>query len=149
MTQTGYDQDFYAWTQVQLVHLRTKDWAVLDLEHVVEEIEDLGNEQAHAVVSHLRILAIHLLKVAYQRRRARSWLRSIRNARVEIEWRLQRSPSLRPRLQEFLAWAYPKARQAAAEDTGLPLATFPETCPWSLEQLQDEDFLPPAVEADP
>jgi hypothetical protein len=149
MTQTGYDQDFYAWTQVQLAHLRTKDWAALDLEHVVEEIEDLGNEQAHAVVSHLRILAIHLLKVAYQRRRARSWLRSIRSARVEIEWRLQRSPSLRPRLQEFLAWAYPKARKAAAEDTGLPLATFPETCPWSLEQLQDEDFLPPAVEVDP
>jgi Domain of unknown function DUF29 len=29
-----------------------------------------------------------------------------------------------------------------ADETGLPRATFPETCPWSLEQLLDEDFLP-------
>lgn len=77
-----------------------------------------------------------------QRQRQLTWLRSIRNAREEIEWRLQRSPSLRPRLPEFLAWAYPRARKAAAEETRLPLATFPDTCPCTLEQLQDDEFLP-------
>jgi uncharacterized protein YbaP (TraB family) len=29
-----------------------------------------------------------------------------------------------------------------AEETGLPLATFPETCPWGLAQVLDEDFWP-------
>ena len=27
---------------------------------------------------------------------------------------------------------------------GLPLATFPEACPWSTEQVLDEDFWPEA-----
>jgi hypothetical protein len=30
----------------------------------------------------------------------------------------------------------------AAHETGVPLATLPETCPWSLAQLQHEDFWP-------
>jgi Domain of unknown function DUF29 len=139
---THYDADFYAWTQAQADALRAKQWNALDLDHLAEEIQELGNEQEHAVVSHLRNLTLHLLKVAYQRQRRLTWLRSIRNAREEIEWRLQRSPSLRPRLPEFLAWAYPRARKAAAEETRLPLATFPDTCPWTLEQLQDDEFLP-------
>jgi hypothetical protein len=52
------------------------------------------------------------------------------------------SPSLRRELPDCLAWAYPKACRAAAEETRLPLATFPEQCPWNLDQLQDDDFLP-------
>jgi hypothetical protein len=137
-----YETDFYHWTQTQAAALRAKDLGALDLEHLAEEIESLGHEQEHAVASHLRILTLHLLKVAYQRQRRLSWLRSIRNARDEIDLRLRRNPSLKPRLSEFLAWAYPRARKAAAEETRLPLATFPETCPWSLDQLQDDDFLP-------
>jgi hypothetical protein len=44
----------------------------------------------------------------------------------------------------MLAWAYPKARHLATSETGLPRATFPEVCPWTIAQLQDEDFLPEA-----
>jgi hypothetical protein len=83
-----------------------------------------------------------LLKSAYQRQRRMSWLRSIDNARDEIEQRLRRSPSLRSKLPQFLAWAYPKARRSAARETRLPRDTFPDTCPWTLEQLLNEDFLP-------
>jgi hypothetical protein len=28
--------------------------------------------------------------------------------------------------------------------TSLPMATFPEACPWSIEQVLDEDFWPEA-----
>jgi Domain of unknown function DUF29 len=71
-----------------------------------------------------------------------SWLRRIRNSRDGIELVLGDSPSLRRELPGCLAWAYPKARRAAAEETRLPLTTFPEQCPWNLDQLQDDDFLP-------
>jgi Domain of unknown function DUF29 len=105
----------------------------------------LGGEQAHAVESHLAILLMHLLKWRYQpARRSRSWRLSIRNARIEIRKRLRRSPSLRPELATILLDAYADARKLVMDDTGLPLATFPEACPWTLEQLQDEDFLPEA-----
>jgi hypothetical protein len=38
--------------------------------------------------------------------------------------------------------AYVDARKRAMDDTGLPLATFPETCPWSVAQVLAEDFFP-------
>jgi Domain of unknown function DUF29 len=143
MTKATYDTDFYAWTQAQADALRAKDWAALDLAHVVEEIEALGNEQRHAVESHLRILLAHLLKWVYQpQRRRRSWRVSIGNARAEIAQRLRTSPSLRGQVPTLLGYAYPKARQLARDKSGLPPATFPELCPWSPEQLLDEDFLP-------
>jgi hypothetical protein len=103
-----YEDDFYAWTHAQAAALRAKDWAALDLEHVAEEIESLGNEQRHAVRSHLRVLLWHLLKWAYQPDHS----------------------------------AYPRARRLASAETGLPLATFPEVCPWPVEQVLDADFWP-------
>jgi hypothetical protein len=142
MTDTSYDTDLYTWTQAQAAYLREKKWEALDIEHLAEEIESLGSEQAHAVESHLETLTLHLLKVTYQRQHRLSWLRSIDNARTEIERRLRRSPGLRPQLPHLLAWAYPKARRGAARETRLPRDTFPNTCPWTLEQLLDEDFLP-------
>jgi Domain of unknown function DUF29 len=109
----------------------------------VEEITDLGNEQRHAVESHLRILLAHLLKWVYQpQRRRRSWQTSVLNARTEITRRLERNPSPQHAWPEMLAWAYPKARQLAATETGLLRATFPEACPWDLAQVLDEDWWP-------
>jgi hypothetical protein len=143
MTQTGYQEDFYAWLMTQAGHLRAKRFGALDLDNLVEEIESLGNEQRHAIESHLRILLLCLVKwLSQPERRGEGRRHSINNARAEIEARLRRNPSLRHEVPEFLAWAYPKARRAAADETGLPRAMVPETCPWTLEQLQDEDFLP-------
>jgi Domain of unknown function DUF29 len=139
---SDYDTDFYAWTQAQAAALRAKEWKTLDVENLAEEIESLGNEQEHAVRSHLRNLLLHLLKCAYLPPPRRSWVRSILNARDEIDWRLLKNRSLQPILPELFASAYPRARRLAATDTGLPLATFPETCPWSIEQVLDEDFWP-------
>jgi hypothetical protein len=143
MTKAAYDTDFYAWTQAQAAALRTKDFTALDLEHLAEEIEALGNEQRHAVRSHLRVLLWHVLKWVYQPdHRTTSWRTSILNARAEIADRLEDYPSLRPRVPALLASAYPRARRLAAAETGLPLATFPEACPWTLEQVLNEDFWP-------
>jgi Domain of unknown function DUF29 len=43
--------------------------------------------------------------------------------------------------------AYLQARREAAADTGLPLRRFPPQCPWSLEDMRTEGWLPP--EGDP
>lgn len=59
---------------------------------------------------------------------------------------LRQSPSLGGELFTFVAEAYTDARRLAAEETEKPLTTFPETCPWSLAQLQDLDFWPEAQE---
>jgi hypothetical protein len=143
---TKYDEDFYTWTQAQANYVRAGVWVAVDMEHVAEEIEALGNEQRHAVESHLRILLAHLLKWRYQpRRRRRSWQISVLNARAEITRRLDRNPGLLYTWAEMLAWAYPKARRLAAAETGLPRATFPEACEWEPAQILDDDFWPESM----
>jgi uncharacterized protein DUF29 len=140
-----YEDDFYVWTQTQAAALRAKDWAALDLEHLAEEIESLGKRDRRAVESFLEVVALHLLKWVYQPGcRTPSWRASVRNARNRLEKILRDSEALGQHAQAELAAIYRRARRAAAEETGLPLATFPETCPWTLAQLQDEDFWPEA-----
>lgn len=143
MGNTLYDTDFYQWTQAQAAHLRAKEWVALDVDHLAEEIESLGARDRRALRSQLMRLGQHLLKWRYQpQHRGESWQQSIDDARLQIELILEDSPSLRNFLPEAFAWAYPRARKASANETCLPLATFPEACPWSLEQVLDEDFFP-------
>ena len=62
-----YDEDFYAWSREQAAALRrlsAERWdGLLDLEHLVEEVEDLGDERRNAVRSQLRRLIEHCLKL--------------------------------------------------------------------------------------
>ena len=48
-----------------------------------------------------------------------------------------------------MARAYRRARREAAAETGLPLSTFPETCPFTLEQALDDDFWPEPADPAP
>ena len=118
---------------------------MLDVANLAEEIESLGKEQAHAVESHLVIVLTHRLKWRLQsERHSRGWRTSIRVGRQQIARRLRRNPGLRPDLPTFLTDAYADARKRAIDEADLPLATFPETCPWALVQVLDENFWPEA-----
>jgi hypothetical protein len=143
MTTPSYETDFYAWAAQQAAALRAKDWAALDLEHLAEEVEDLRKTERKAVRSQLRLAVSHLLKWAYQPgRRSDSWQDTVREARRLVADWLEEDGSLTRELPALFAWAYPRARREAAKDTGLPLVTFPETCPWPVAQVLDEDFWP-------
>ena len=50
------------------------------------------------------------------------------------------APSLRRTIPEVLRVRYHRAREDTSDQTPLPLATFPEHCPWTVEQVLDEDF---------
>jgi uncharacterized protein DUF29 len=140
-----YDQDFYAWTQEQAARLREGALHDLDVTNLAEEIESLGKSDRRALGSHLRNLVLHLLKWHWQppgRYPGYSWRASIRNARAEIAVLLEDSPRLRREVSGLLSRWYPLARLDASDETGLPLATFPEACPWTPEQVLDEAFWP-------
>lgn len=70
MDQTAlYEEDIYAWSQHQARVLRGLAGAGLrlpndlDLEHVAEEIEEVGNEQRFAAESNLVQAFVHLIKI--------------------------------------------------------------------------------------
>ena len=55
---------------------------------------------------------------------------------------LRESPSLRSYPATVLDKQYVIARLRAADETDLPLDTFPERCPYSVAEILDERFLP-------
>ena len=140
---TAYDTDFYLWTQQQAALLRQGQTMELDMVNLAEEIEDMGKNNRLALESSLSNVIMHLLKWRYQpERRGTSWKLSIRNGRRQIEKRLKNSPSLKPQLPVIVQEEYPPARENAADETGLPLPTFPDQCPFTVEQLLDVEYWP-------
>jgi hypothetical protein len=84
------------------------------------------------------------LKAAYQlERRGRSWEKSL--VRHRLAKLLRENPSLANQVPGFFGDGHPHTRRLATVETGLPLATFPEACPWPMEQVLAEDFWPEAI----
>ena len=143
-----YDTDFHAWALHNAKLLRQGKFAELDVEHLAEELESMGKTNKRELTSRFKILLAHLLKWQYQPDyRGRSWRSSIVEQRSEISELTAENPSLKPLFDEVIADAYLKAIKFAAKETGLLVNTFPQKCPYSLEQIVDDDFYP-EVKAD-
>ncbi|MBW4559297.1 MAG: DUF29 domain-containing protein [Trichormus sp. ATA11-4-KO1] len=56
MLQNLYDQDFYAWVEQTTEILKSQHWNKLDLEHLIEEVIDLGKSQQRALQTALRLV---------------------------------------------------------------------------------------------
>jgi hypothetical protein len=147
-TDDHYQTDYYGWTLKQARALHDRRTEALDWDRLAEEVEDLGRSEKRGVKSQLVRLLLHLLKWNYQpRRRDESWRVGIENARDEIHDLLKENPTPRPELEAIALKAYRIARRDARAETRLPDATFPQACPWAIEQLLSEDFWPEPNEA--
>jgi hypothetical protein len=138
-----YDEDVVAWAEEQARHLREGCFELLDIQHLAEEIEDVGKSEQRELANRMAVLLAHLLKWQKQPgRRGASWEITIRNQRRGIARRLNETPSLRPKLEESEWWAgvWDDATAQAAGETGL--SDFSETCPWTPEQVLDTAWLP-------
>ncbi|MBC6455282.1 MAG: DUF29 domain-containing protein [Hormoscilla sp. SP5CHS1] len=143
IVETTYTTDFNEWVQQTAQLLRARRWQDLDLQHLIEEVEDLGKSERRGVASQLTRLLLHLLKWQYEpQRRSDSWLDSITDARTQIDLAIEDSPSLRSYPEAQLKQSYQRARRQAAKQTEMPLEVFPENCPYALDLVLDEDWLP-------
>jgi hypothetical protein len=148
-TRTGlptlYERDFVAWVDETVEQLRRRDLASLDWEHIIEEIEGLGSSERHRVDSYLIQLLVHLLLYRYwnteRERCARGWEEEITNFRVELEVAFE-SKTLYNYFLQRIEIMYPKAVKKVTKKTLLPASTFPESCPFTVEQLLNDDFFP-------
>jgi hypothetical protein len=148
VTAPDYDTDFFAWTQHQakllraLDHVRSKLPEGLDIDHVAEEIEDLGKAELRSVTSRIRQILIHLIKAA-----------SDEKAQALAHWRTEATtfqtdlpdlyaPSMRQIIAMEAHWrkAVRLAEVALKEHGGSLAKHLPQTCPYSLDDLLDEDF---------
>lgn len=133
-----YETDYYAWAMETAAAMREGRLADIDFSAVAEEIEDLGKSERRSLASALEQLFLHLLKLRFQRELAtRSWEISVRKQRRQVKRLVTENPSLRPLLSDtdFLRDVYTDAVLGAMEETGLPENSFPEDCPFGLNDM--------------
>lgn len=140
---TRYDRDFYGWTQEQADLIRAGNFEQLDADNLLEEIESMGRSERRELESRLEKLLAHMLKWRYQdSRRGKSWLLTIKEQRRKFADCLDENPSLKSRLDDCLVKVYSYAKISAAKETGISENVFPDTCPWTFEQIMDTEFYP-------
>lgn len=137
---SGYDTDIVLWSEHQAGLLRRRaagelvNEADLDWFNIAEEIESVGNEQVHAVVSLLRQALLHMLKVKAWplSREAPHWQSEARRFRADALDRY--APSMRQRIDLDRVYRQALRIMPEAIDGQAPLPV-PEACPVTLDEL--------------
>ena len=138
-----YEEDVYTWAMRNAELIRQGRFDEIDVDHVAEEIESVGKSERRELENRLIVLLSHLLKWQYQpERRGRSWLATIKEQRRRVSSVLKTNPSLRPFLDEIIDEAYASARLVAVREAGLDETIFPEVCPFSFEDILNDEFWP-------
>jgi hypothetical protein len=141
-----YEEDVVAWAWEQAALLRAGKLSALDIEHIAEEIEDVGKSEQRELANRMAVLIAHLLKWKFQPlRRGASWAATINAQRAAVARRLRKTPSLRVSFDdpEWQADAWADGVTLAAKEMGLddnhPLPHAPI---WSMDQMVADGFLP-------
>jgi hypothetical protein len=146
MSASLYETDYQRWLEQTADCLQARDGDRLDWVHLLEEIESLGRSDKRAIVSYLRRLWEHHLKLAYwtaERERCfRGWDLEMANFRLQIQRLLADSPNWSGHLETMGPEVYAEARKLFLKASGLPAAAVPLTPEFSLAQALDEDWLP-------
>ncbi|CAK0743680.1 DUF29 domain-containing protein [uncultured Gammaproteobacteria bacterium] len=160
---TLYDTDFHAWCLAQAEALRQTAEApppqgrvpgqvpgrTLDWSNLAGEIESMGHEQRFACEAYVEQIIAFLLKLQFTgpeagQALAAHWRTEITAFRAGLEKKL--SASIEDRLRTDMDRRYQVGRRLALSalgtiDPGLA-SHLPETCPYTMEQLGDYDWLP-------
>lgn len=140
-TKLLYESDFYHWTVDQVRSLRLGKLDSLDLEHLAEEIESLGNQQRSELENRLAILLGHLLKWDLQPNlRGKSWRSTIREQRRQIQKLITKNPSLKSYLDEAMSEGYESALDLVVRETPFDYKDLPDVCPYAIAQIFDNNF---------
>ena len=143
MSANLHDKDFHAWTLQQADLLKAGKLHEIDLDNLIEEIESMGASERNQLQNRLKVLIGHLLKWQFQPTyRTRSWNATIEEQRLSVMTLIEDNPSLKRILDERITKAYPQGVLLAVKETNLDKKAFPSSCPYSIEQLFDVEFLP-------
>ncbi len=139
----SYDRDVMAWATEQARLMRAGQFDKLDVEHIADEIEDVGKSEKRELASRMAVLLAHLLKWQFQpTHRSASWERTMREQRKQVLRKLKETPSLTPLLgdPEWSEGVWGDAVTLAIGETGFD--AFPESCPWQLAEVLNDAWMP-------
>ena len=112
-----YDEDYYTWARQQADALSRRDFDAVDWENITQEIEALVRREESNLRSQYSRIMEHFLKLQYRDATeiepVAGWLRTVRNARGEIDIVLHHNPGLEARCDQLFAEAWAFARKDA------------------------------------
>jgi len=128
-----YEEDTAKWLEEQIAFLRQRKFDNLDIDHIIEEMEDLPG-QKNAIFSLLRNIMLHMLKIKYDGNPecVRVWQISIDTPRADLEQILENNPGWQQHVVKVFPEAYEKARSLALRKIKKDI---PIKCPWSIEKV--------------
>ena len=135
-----YRTDIVTWSRLQADrlrrHLAGERVNDLDWEHVIEEIEELGNSEISAVTSLLTQAMVHALKLARWPTSAAAlhWAGEAVNFLAQAQRRYRRSMAGRISVEECFADARRTTLATPGSDPDMPL---PGRCDMDLDALMD------------
>lgn len=144
-TTTAYDRDVNLWSQEQARLLRAGRFSELDIEHLADEIEDVGRSEKRELANRTAVLLAHLLKWRSQpHSRTNSWRATINDQRKRIALAIKETPSLKAvmRNKDWQEGVWLDARTQARKETGVAEADLPAISPWPMDRAVDSEFWP-------
>ena len=155
-----YESDYHGWIIRQRELLKNNRLNELDIPNLLEAMaQEMGNNH-HTLESHLKTLLLHLLKYQHQVQvinpvlpepyNCREWFASIDRARDDIGSLFRKNPSLKRETDKAISEVYPNAKRIAIKEMNryvqkhqqLNNRSFPSECPWTFDQIIEEDWLP-------
>lgn len=137
-----YQQDLVAWCEDTIAKLKSGQFAEIDIDSLIEEIEGLAGRDRRELESRMEVLLNHLLKRLYVASPDdyRGWELTIREQRRQLQKLLKQSPSLK----NHWVNAYPEAWSTALSDAreDYPQTEFPDQWPLrcDIDVLLDKKF---------
>jgi hypothetical protein len=139
----SHEKDVYGWAVHTAQLLRDKKMTEVDFDNIIEEMEALGRSEKHELINRLSLVISHLLKWQFQpTMRGHSWKYTIEEQREQAKIHWVDNPSLTSKLDEIIAKSYKVSVSKATRETGLDKKTFPVGCPYTFEQIMDDEFYP-------
>ncbi len=137
-----YEIDDSLWLEETIKLLKEKKFNELDLDNLIEELESLARRDKFAMSSLLEQIIRHLLLLEYwdseYERNSNHWEAEIVAFRNQISDRM--TTNFYNHLAQNLTSIYKKALKYVQKKSRL--TNLPLECPYTLEQLLDEDWFP-------
>ena len=143
---TPYERDVILWSQEQARLLRAGRFSELDIEHLADEIDDVGKSEKRELASRMAVLLAHLLKWRVPTREPQPQLAGDDHRPAQAD-RARDQGDAEPQGRD----ARPGLAGRHVGSTRSPkharkpvsrMEDLPEACPWSMEQAADAEFWP-------
>ena len=129
------EQDEYKWSRDTVEAIRTGNFAAIDMDALLDEMESTVSRIERTLFSIVRDILEALLWKEYTNVDSQEIDAQLIRAQVHLESMLESTPSLRELLTSAVEKAYQAARKSVTEEYGV---TLPASCPFPLELVMED-----------